>query len=174
MTAKIQQLKITDLIYPIAAEMQDKIVTRVFDKGIDGNNSQIGKYSTDPNYFTKDKFHNTGVFKPQGKTGKGKKKNGGERKSMYLIGGYKQLRQIQGDESGFVNLTYTAQLRKDFATGLKIDGNTVVISLKQNINSQKVDWLTDKYGNETFKHTKEERKFFAEETQKALIKYFNA
>ena len=180
--AKLAKLNTANLIYPIATEVHDMMVTRIFDEGKSGNGQSIGKYSTKPAYYTQKQFHGSG-FKPQGKNSlnvNGKRKsgsdklgNGKERKSMYLIGGYKQLRQIQGDETGFVNLTYSAKLRKEFATKLAINKDTVVFKLSDTLNKNKVDGLTEKYGPDIFKHSKEEREFFRKETQKALIKYFN-
>lgn len=173
MTAKIAALDSAKLIYPAATEVHDMLVTRVFDEGKGGDNAQIGNYSTEPAYYTKKQFNGSG-FKPQGKTEKGsKKKNGTDRMSMYLPGGYKELRQIQGYETAFVNLTYSAKLRKEFATKLAIEGDSVVLRLRDKLNKDKVDGLTEKYGSETFKHTTEERKFFAKEVTAATIKYLS-
>lgn len=104
--------------------------------------------------------------------GSGKFKNGNERKSMYLKEGYKQLRQIQGMESGFVNLQYSKDLRNDFSTGLKIKGDKVISVVKRKVNDDKTDWLSDKYGAKTFNLTEKEKEFFIKETSKELANYF--
>lgn len=56
------------------------------------------------------------------------------RTSMYLQGGYKEFRSIQGLETGHVNETYTGQLFKDFqaetdATGMNLGFTTIRSSL---------------------------------------------
>ena len=89
-------------------------------------------YSEDPVYVTQNVFNNKGAFKPVGKFGKDanissgfsdvatkKKKtkvikaDGSDRTSMYLPGGYKQLRQIQGLPVNVVNLEYSRRMTQN-------------------------------------------------------------
>jgi len=172
--AKIKKLNTAKLIYPIATAVHDAVVNRIFEVGIDGSDTKIGDYSTKESYFTRDQFHKKGAFKPQGKTSKKRKKeNGEDRTSMYLPQGYKELRKIQGDESDFVNLSYTRDLRKDFSTKLSIRNGVVVAQVNRAINASKIEWLTAKYGAKTFLHTDEEKEFYQEEVANALTEYFN-
>lgn len=177
---KIRSLDIVNkVVFPVATQMSRLFTERVFDKGIGGDNSQIGIYSTKPLYASKKAFRNAGSFKGQGKNavksengklakGSKKKKDGSLRKSMYLTGGYKELKSIQGLESSFVNLTYRGDLRR----GLKLATEKDIVILKvAGLNEKKVDGLTDKYGADTFKHTKEEKEFFKKEIQRKLIEY---
>lgn len=206
--AKIAKLKKADLIYPVATKIHADMTERIFTKGVDGANTEIGQYDTTPAYFTKKQFKKQGAFKAQGKNakartrrklvketkrgfdikkvytgkieyksvtslaaGSGKFKNGKPRKSMYIQQGYKGLRAAQGYETKHVNLNYTADLRNDFASKLKVEGGLVVAVVSRDINSKKIDWLSAKYGKSIFTHTEKEREFFKTEVTKKLINY---
>lgn len=183
LNARIKGLNTAKLIFAPATKIHNDQLHRLFDKGVGGDNKDLGEYSSEPAYFSKKQFKKTGAFKAQGKrTDKAKQQgqtrrknqleagNSYQRTSMYLPYGYKQLRAIQGMETQFVNLTYSSDLRNDFASKLTIQGDTVVVKLSRKINQNKVSWLSDKYGKETFKHTKEEIAFLVAETTKALNK----
>lgn len=172
LAAKIADLDTAKLIFPIAQETQRKLINRLFEDG-EGAQGKLGTYSTDEGYFTKNQFKNKGAFKPKGKTGKSKFKDGEPHKSMFLEQGYKELKQIQGYESSFVNLTYSSDLRNDFSTGMVRKGDKVFAVVKRKINADKTEWLSDKYGDKTFKHTQEEKEFFAKEVSKELADYFS-
>ena len=169
--AKIADLNTAKLIFPAAQETHRRLIKRLFDEG-EGAQGKLGKYSTDAQYFTKKQFKNKGAFKAKGKTGKTKFENGEPHQSMYLEQGYQELKQIQGYESSFVNLTYSSDLRNDFSTGMVIKGDKVFAMVKRAINSDKVGWLSDKYGDKTFKHTEEEKTFFRTEVSRELVNYF--
>jgi len=171
LTGKIADLNTAKLIFPIAQETQRKMITRLFEEG-EGAQGKLGTYSTDEGYYTKKQFKNKGAFKAKGKTGKTKFENGEPHKSMFLPQGYKELKQVQGYESGFVNLQYSKDLRNDFSTGMKIKGDKVIAVVKRNINADKTEWLSKKYGAKTFHHTQEEKNFFAKEVSKELAHYF--
>lgn len=172
---KIKKLNTAKLIYPVATAVHDAVVNRIFEVGINGADVQIGKYSTDEAYFTRQQFNKKGAFKPQGKNSKKRKKeNGEDRTSMYLPQGYKELRQIQGYESNFVNLSYSRDLRKDFSTKLAINNGVVVAKVNREINANKIQWLKEKYGIKTFEHTDEEKEFYQEEVAKKITEYLNS
>ena len=97
---KMPSLIATQSMVELEAEWKD----RIFGRGEMSDGSKIGDYSTKPSYFTKDSFIRANAFKPQGKKNKGNFKNGEQRKSMYLPGGYSEFRDIQGRENEFVNL----------------------------------------------------------------------
>lgn len=69
---------------------------------------------------------------------------------MMLPGGYKQLRSIQGDESGFVNLTYTGRMFQNtkivryVRTGYKF---SVEVGATQKEEQKKLFYNTLHYGN---------------------------
>ena len=167
--SKIRSLKIAEqIVYPAATVANASMLERLFEKGIGGDGAKVGSYSTEPMYASKKQFRNTGAFKAQGKTGK--KKEG--RKSMYLAGGYKQLRQVQGYESSYVNLFYYGDLYGEM-NKLTVEKDTVVVRLSREINKKKVDGLREKYGKETFQHTKKEKEQFAKDVSKMLANYFS-
>lgn len=183
-TDKIRSLKVADVVvFPVATVMLDKMRQRLFQQGVSGDGNKTGNYSTTPMYASKSAFIGGG-FSPRGKNAKktatGKlakgsknKSDGTGRKSMYLSGGYKELRQVQGKETSFVNLQYSGLLFTDF-TKLAVDGDTVVSKVGTKESADKLSWLSDKYGKDTFKHTKEEREFFKIEVQKRLVNYLNS
>ena len=182
--AKIRSLDIAKtIVFPVATVMLDSMRQRLFQEGISGDGGKTGSYSTTPMYASKSAFVGGG-FSPQGKNAKktssGKlakgsknKKDGAQRKSMYLVGGYKQLRQVQGKETAFVNLQYSGLLFTDFSK-LAVEKDTVVSKVGTKESSDKLKWLSDKYGKDTFKHTKEEREFFKKEVHKQFIKYLRS
>jgi len=170
--AKVADLNTAKLIFPIAVQIQRELIKRLFDEG-EGAQGKLGTYDTTAGYFTKKQFKNKGAFRGKGKTGETKFANGEPHKSMYLEDGYKELKQIQGYESGFVNLQYSKDLRNDFSTGMMIKGDKVIAVVKRGINADKTEWLSDKYGDKTFKHTEEEKTFFAKEVSKELANYFS-
>lgn len=171
---RIKQLNTAKLIYPVATAIHDNMINRIFDSGIDGADSQIGQYSTTPAYFTRGQFNKGGAFKPRGKESKKRKfKNGKDRTSMYLPEGYKELKQIQGYQSKFVNAQYTGDLRKDLSTKLTLSNGRVIWIVSRALNQEKVGWLIEKYGAKTFEHTPEEIEFFKEEVTKKITEYFS-
>jgi len=117
-----------------AVAMQASMLKRIFERGQATSGAGIAsKYSSSPTYYPKKAFKKTaGAFKPIGKntliksTTKTKaantvskttitvsKKNvetKANRKTMYLAGGYKMLRQVQGLQTNFVDLHVSGSL----------------------------------------------------------------
>jgi len=117
-----------------AMAMQASMLKRIFERGQATSGAGIAsKYSSSPTYYPKKAFKKTaGAFKPIGKntliksTTKTKaantvskttitvsKKNvetKANRKTMYLAGGYKMLRQVQGLQTNFVDLHVSGSL----------------------------------------------------------------
>ncbi|HWB62330.1 MAG TPA: hypothetical protein VG603_02385 [Chitinophagales bacterium] len=167
---RIAELDEAKLIMPIASAIHAKMLKRIFTDGKKASGS-IGVYSTNPTYESKKAFKNKSPFKAVGKTGKTKFKDGQPHKSMYLPFGYKQLKDIQGYESKFVNLVYTSDLRNDFASGIMTDGPAVVVGIKRKLNQDKIQWLKEKYGSDLFALTPGEKDLFKHEAVKAANKY---
>lgn len=70
------------------------------------------RYSTAAGYVSQQSFISRSAFKPVGKKGEAKK--GGKAKtSMYVKGGYNQLKSLQGLKSDTVNLVYTYDMLSD-------------------------------------------------------------
>jgi hypothetical protein len=87
----------------MAAEMKE----RIFSLGKAADGGDIGQYSAKAGYFVRSQFIRQGAFKPIGKNGDVKKENGTQRKSMFLKGGYKELREIQGRQTNKKDFRYS-------------------------------------------------------------------
>lgn len=95
------------VVVPAANELLANIKNRIIRDGQNSAGQKIGNYSTKPAYFEKEQFIQKGKFKGIGKTGQTKYASGAMHKSMYLPQGYKQLRDIQGRQTQFINEFYT-------------------------------------------------------------------
>lgn len=170
---KIRTLKAGDIIFPAAQHALDSLRQRLFGRGIGGDDKSLGQYSTTPMYASKSQFKRTSSFRGQGKYSKKDFANGKPRRSMYLANGYKELRGVQGYETGFVNLQYSGDLFTDM-TKLTPEKDSVVLRLSRAVNLKKVEGLKAKYGPDTFKHTQKERDEFGKNVMKELTKYFRS
>ena len=182
---RVAEIDEAKLVYPIAAQVHRLQVKRLFDEG-EKANGKIGNYSTKTMLATKRQFLRQSAFKQSKrsktlKNGKTKQvplwlrfKNASKAVPvMELTGGYKQFKEIQGRNGAFVDLQYSKDLRADFATHLKEDGNSVVSTVSKKINRDKISWLSTKYGPDLFKLKESEKQFFATETTKALVKFLS-
>jgi hypothetical protein len=163
-----QYEKIADakfLLLPVT-EVHARQVKRIFERGIGGDGSKIGSYnSTDPIYVDPDKSPKG--FPLKGKSGETTFKNGKKHKTGYFDS-YKAFRNVIGRESSFVNLRLTNNLNFDFVNSLELDGRYYVTGVKRKENSDKVDGLRKKYGEETFKLTLEEKELFVKAVEKRI------
>lgn len=141
-------------------ELEAQHKQRIFAEGKDSTNAPIGKYSTKSAYYTKDSFIRTGAFKAQGKENKGAFKNGKERKSMFLQGGYSEFRDIQGRQNNTVNLKFSGSLERSFRV-VKFGDDTLYGTTDAH-ESEKFEGLTEKYGS-VFPLTDEEKLFLKSE-----------
>lgn len=108
---QMPEVGVVQAMTELEAEWKD----RVFGRGENADGEPIGQYSTKPAYYTRAAFIRTAAFKPQGKNGGGRTfGNGKDRKSMYLPGGYSELRDIQGRTTEVVNLKYGGSLERAF------------------------------------------------------------
>lgn len=140
---------------------------RIFDKGLNTENSKIGEYSVEPSYFSKDSFIRKASFKQQGKEKKGKFKNGNERKSMYLSKGYSEFRNIQARQTEHVNLKFSGSLES--ALRIYKFGEDVLYGNNDKKENEKIDGLTKKY-SEFISLTLQEREFLKNDiTEQAII-----
>ncbi len=126
-------------------ELQGDFLQRVFVDGEASDGSKIGQYSTKENYFTQPQFVQKAKFKPIGKNGDTKFKVVTRlRKSMYLKQGYKEFRDIQGRPTNFVNLDFTGSLKRAYRV-FKF-GDTVLFGQNESMESDKIQGLTDRFG----------------------------
>jgi hypothetical protein len=114
---------ITDLvILSPATKMLREIKRRVVQDGANTSLEQIGNYSTKPISVTKEQFINKGVFNPTDivsstikyKVGGKTRKRTVQKKTMFLRNGYKELRDIQGLQTAFIDLKYSGKMVRAF------------------------------------------------------------
>ena len=149
---KMPSLIATQSMIELEAEWKD----RIFVRGTMYDGSKIGEYSTKPTYYTKDAFIRQSAFKPQGKTSKDSKfKNGKQRKSMFLQGGYSEFRGIQSRQNQFVDLDFSSSMRGAFRV-YKF-GNEVVFGNASTVENLKVQGNEDRYGKWTLTNEIEEQ-----------------
>ena len=157
-----------DIIVTNASRMLGSMHVRVFRNGLDSNGQKIGTYSKRPGYFSKKEFIQKGKFKPVGKRGfKGEKVVDTQKlhkynpilkqfahspekrivkvepQSMFLKEGYKELRQIQGRRTDYVNLEY----KGDLEGSLKMEAgeDATLIGFDNEHESKKRKGLEEKY-----------------------------
>lgn len=173
MTPEAYQQKLQELIkaasqraveavfVPAAKELLGSIINRVT---LDGKNStagNIGNYSTKEMYATRDQFVKKGAFKPQGKNGTDTVRTfritnqraqrtpvrAGQRprKSMYLVNGYKELRDVQGMPTNNVRAFYSGDLMLSYV--LQQETQRIILGLNKESSVKKKKGLEKKFGD---------------------------
>jgi hypothetical protein len=149
-----------DVLSVPSEELVVAMTKRIFVQGKNSDGANIGEYSTTPMYVEKDRFLHKEAFIPQGKAFNtmtnpskrrtyGLKKEGSAKRSfmrqtMYLVHGYKELREIQDLETNKVNLTYRGDLKQSW-TMSKV-GQRFVFGFSNYKSGQKQEGLERKYG----------------------------
>jgi hypothetical protein len=113
---------------------------RIFQQGRASDESKIGTYSTKTISISK----------------KQQAKNTG---NTYFKGGYRQYKSLIGKGSSFVNLRNTDQMMMDLSTQL-IAENEFGIGFNNDFNSDKMEWMEEKYKKEIANTTDKEDNLF--------------
>lgn len=108
---------------------------RIFEKGLDGSNSKIGTYGTNPISISK-----KSQARQTGKT--------------YFKGGYAEYKKEIGKNPGYVNLRNTDQMMIDY--GIVYSGGKFGLGFQNDLNGNKSNWMEKKYSKDIFDHTPEE------------------
>lgn len=108
---------------------------RIFERGLDGNNSKIGTYGTNPISISK-----KSQARQTGKT--------------YFKGGYAEYKKDIGKNPGYVNLRNTDQMMIDY--GIIFQGGKFGLGFQNDLNGNKSNWMEEKYNKDIFDHTPEE------------------
>ena len=194
---RVKNLKLfTDPLRIAAFTTTAKMGERIFDDGKDVDDLQISRpgystYSTKPIYINPATLKNMNVpgnigkpiGKPIGKKKTGSRKNTlqkvkgelfaveAKRKTVYLDGGYKELRNKLGRRIDVIDLKLSGELRMDFAKSksapakpIKISETEYQIRLDKEINQKKREGAEDKYGT-IFSLTDSEKKLFFDTMQ---------
>lgn len=148
-----QQRISTAAAFVVLAQMK----RRIFVDGLATDGSQIGQYSTNPYYQNPTKL--IGVagsnVKPAGKNGLATFKNGKAKKTKYLNQGYKELRDLTGRQSNFVDLNFSGSTQGSLQVGFR--GNTAIIGF---INQESADIIEKneiRFGKQIIAPTDDER-----------------
>lgn len=131
--------------------LRGSMLKRIFEEGLDSNDTRIGNYSTKPMYASRDAFVKKSAFK-----GKGKVR--AKTKTMYLDGGYSQFRQVQGRDTSKVNLDLTGDLRSSIQT-VK-NGNIIEIGITSDFASKKGRGNERRFNKEILKPSTSDLKYF--------------
>jgi hypothetical protein len=126
---------------------------RIFVEGRATDGAQIGQFSTYGGGYSTEPFYQnptklTGVSSagvtPQGKTGQSRFKNGNPHKTRYLPQGYKELRELTGRQSGYVDLNFSGALERS----IKVvqDGARAVIRYTSDFEAEKMTGNEDRFG----------------------------
>ena len=180
-TLQAQKRLLVDRVNPInaetAAQTQKEYANRIFDKGLKSDESQLGSYNTRKTRYYRHNFlpSNYSRFKPTAFA----KVRGAGVKPFMILNGYKQLKDIQGLKSSYVNLTYTGRLKSNMSqTPVRLSAARVTESRygvqvnasaktspgwdagraafnKPRTNAEKVRLLSTKYGD-FMTHTRRE------------------
>lgn len=105
--------------------LEGRMKRRIFNEGRATDNSKIGNYSTKKLYASKDSFAKTSAFVSNTKGGK----------TMRVDGGYKELRDIQGFQTNYVDTDYTGSLRMSIGVG--DTGENIVLGFFDSENYEK-------------------------------------
>lgn len=122
---------------------------RIFERGLDANNSQIGQYSTKPaSVSKKQQARNTG--------------------RTYFPGGYSEYKSAVGKNPGFVILRNTDQMYADY--GIIQRGNKFGLGFQNKTNYDKSQWMQDKYDKDIFDHSEQELELLAKTLEFEILK----
>ncbi len=162
---------------------------RIFVDGERSSGAKIGKYNSTNQLYVNPK-NAPRKFTPLGKNQKRSlkttvfniksqkarrvsiKKNFTERKTRWFSS-YKDFRQFEGRESGFVNLTLFGKLQSDLANSvIRLAPGRYALGVKNRANADKLLGAIDKYGLDVFKPSQKEKdtlnSVFEAEMQKIL------
>jgi hypothetical protein len=165
--------------YEVTNEIIARQENRIFNKGIGGNGSQLGKYSTRPTYISLSQMPRK--VSPKGKFGETKFLNGKIHKSAYFNQGYSEYKKAMGKgNGGNVNLWLSGRFRKGFANSANpvkmiTKGFSIIYSIKVTGANpdNKLNALFNKYPL-AFKFTKGEKAYVLKRFREIFINHMRA
>ena len=146
------------------------IKQRIHEKGLDGNNTKIGQYSTEPIYVNPK--NSPRKFSPQGKHGDTKFRSGEPHQTRYFEDGYKGFKTFIGRNLlGSVNLSLTGGLSNQTVVIPTDKGYGIGFSNDENLQRAKA--LEKKYQKAIWtKMTAEESTIFADAVIERLTEIY--
>ena len=155
---QLEKISDAKYLFTCVSEVHARQVKRVFEQGLNSDGVKIGHYdTTQPLYVNP--LRSPKKFPTKGKSGQSTFKGGGEHKTGYFDS-YKSFRQAISRETGFVNLRLTENLKFDFTNSLILNGNVYQSGVNRNENVDKVNGISKKYGETTWRITQGEKDIF--------------
>lgn len=153
-------------------------VVRIFERGQATSGAQIGQYSTKPTLVGSSSFKTKGaankIFGSTAKRAAQEWRRVGGHNLVLLPGGYKEIRRLEGLETGFVNLRWTNNLQSDFRASIqKRKPTQYVTGTNRDDNAEKIGHLEDHFGKEIFAPTEQESDIFVTVQNRELEKRFD-
>jgi len=142
---------------------------RIFTDGLATDGSAIGQYSSKPFYQNPTKLTGVAVggVSPLGKNGLDTFKNGRKKKTRYLAGGYKELRDLTGRQSDFVDLNFSGSTEGSIQVGTK--GDDVVIGFINEKAAEIMQGNEERFGKEIIAVSQEEREIGVKAARNELL-----
>lgn len=152
------------LLRNIAVSLQTSNINRIHNEGKAVNLSKIGSYSTTPTLIGAKSFRTKGGAskvlgsKPKRKRVKWVKiRSGGKTVNLAVLeGGYKKIRQLDGDQVAFVNLQRTGDLKRSLKVGVISGGFGV--GFDNATDSKKADAMEERFGKTIWGISPEDKK----------------
>lgn len=142
---------------------------RIFVDGLATDGSQIGQYSTNPYYQNPNNLQGVALsgVSPLGKNGLDTFKNGRKKKTRYLAGGYKELRELTGRQSDFVDLNFSGSTEGSIQVGQR--GEEVVIGFANEQSAEIMAGNEERFGKEIVATSEEEREIGIKAARNELL-----
>ena len=163
---EISKLSISAFI-PIMSKLNGELKFRIFNNGQATDGTAIGSYSTtQPEYADIDAFAVKGNFKPEKRKravnkGKSPGAKGTLRTTIDLLSGYSELREIQGFQNNYVDLSYSGSLFTSIQVG--ISGNTINIGFISSSETKKARGNEKHFGKQIFFLSMKEKEMIKKE-----------
>jgi hypothetical protein len=142
---------------------------RIFTDGLATDGSKIGTYSTNPYYQNPNNLIGVAVsgVKPMGKNGLSQFKSGKQKKTKYLAQGYKELRDLTGRQSNFVDLNFSGSTSGALQFGLR--GNVAVVGFVNQEAAEIIQESETRFGLTIIEPSTNERELGARAAQEEII-----
>jgi hypothetical protein len=167
----LTQDAVNNAALPAFKEFEADYKERIFVRGLNSAGKRIGQYSTTPFYINPKAESLRGVkrggIKPQGKFGQVRFKNGKRHKTKYLGSGYRQLRQLTGRQSGFVDLNFSGASLQTLQTGVK--SGRLIFGFTNAQRQVILEAQETRYNTLIFRPTATEREDLVERSTVAII-----
>jgi len=172
--AKLQkqfsQEALNKAIISSAITVNSEVGERIFQKGMNAEGGEIGRYDTDTPFYVNPK-NAPKKFPTKGKTGNTKFADGTNHKTGYFDS-YTSYRKKVGRKVGKVILSLFGILESDFVKGPQIINGAAVITLTKGNNDKRLG-AEEKYGASIFALSVSERKLYEELVLEQAKKYMN-